>query len=317
LFVYFIFLFFSALTILFKMAFKSIFNINGQPILPPVITDKIRQEIEKIRELCRAKEELKNQKEQENEKKRHGSFTISTPTFSHLPEVNSVEDEEGINGENKSSLVADEEAKTEEEINRSCKKEQQHKKHFNEEQIPQVQTLIKRQKDEYLNTVNSLKKRFISEQQQLLFKLQSSMQTINTSTPLQNVSFAATEDSDFADFQTCLNNIDTETTLTDDMEGKEKAATIINACARGYLVRRLLKTKFVQECIRNVQDTLQLILTFDSNHHKNDEIQDILLKTKLYQQLQGDLYRFSGVFNGPVREKMELISSDRERRIKK
>lgn len=166
----------------------------------------------------------------------------------------------------------------------------------------QIQNLIKNQKEEYLNTVNILKKRFKNEQQELLTSLQT-----NTSTPLQNVSIAPTEDEDFVEFKTCLkllpdNNYSVETNT------RKKAATVINAYARGFLVRRLLRTIYVETLIKNIQDTLQIILAFDENC-------DIIQKSKLFRQLQKDLYRFSGVFfELSIRERMKLIYLDRERR---
>lgn len=324
------------------------------------ITEVLRREIAEIRNACKAKEEqLKIQKDLANEAKkndlmrsRSDSYTISSPIFSadQLPEINSVKETSTIEPEKEDELMSlesgiveelthdgDENLKEQESVHIDApakvieevlRAEEEPKTSipndaydlFQPQFKSQLQDLIKNQKEEYLDTVNILKRRFLAEQQQLLQKLQISMQNM-TSTPLQNVSLAPTEDEEFTEFQTCLqsvHNTDEDTTLTNGQERKEKAATIINAYARGYLVRRLLKTIYVQECIRNIQDTLQFISTLDQHKRKSDEIQDILLKTKLFQQLQGDLYRLYNIFfDLSTREKMKLISSDRERRIQK
>lgn len=181
----------------------------------------------------------------------------------------------------------------------------------------QIQDLIKKQKEEYLDTVNVLKKRFFTEQQLLLQRLQTSVQNM-TSTPLQNVSIAPTEDEEFTEFQTCLQsiNLGTDLTLTSDLDAQERAATIINAYTRGYLTRRLFRTVYVKQCISNIQGTLQVIITLDRDKQRTP--QDFIVQTKLFQELQGDLYRFHDVFfKLSTREQMKLISSDRERHFKK
>lgn len=288
---------------------------------------------------------------------RSNSYTLKSPIFAvdQLPEINSIKEqqtdhpekdeaptslESGIVEElthddeiqiQKEAILDDKKLTREELVEKEePKREEEEPKtplpndtsrdtydFFQPQMKSQLQDLIKRQKEEYLDTVNVLKRRFLNEQQHLLEKLQTNMQ-IMTSTPLQNVSIAPTEDEEFTEFQTCLQSNNVETTLTHDQEEKEKAATIINAYARGYLVRRLLKTVYVQECVRNIRDTLQFILTLEHDGQNNDEIQDILLKTKIFHQLQGDLYRLYGIFSElPTCEKMKLIADDRERHVNK
>lgn len=196
---------------------------------------------------------------------------------------------------------------------------------FQPEIKTELKDLIEKQKEEYLNTMAVLKRKFADEQKLLLLKLQSAVQLHMTSTPLNNVSIAPTEDEEFTEFQTCLQSIpalhesSSEQTLTDERETRERAATVITAAARGYLVRRLMNTIYVQECIRNIQDTLELVLSLTDNNMKTgNEIQDILFKTTLFKQLQTDLYRFNTIFlSYSTADKMKLISSDRERRRKK
>lgn len=285
-----------------------------------------RREIEEIRKVCKAKQEkLKLKKDLKNEAKKHysmrprsNSYTISSPSFpvERLPEISEKFQEHKstaieefiITYENKSLTTKQKDLEDFEEISDIQFKFQ-------------IQKLIKQQKEEYLEIINILKKRFLSEQKQMLQKLKCSM--LKTSTPMTS-SFTEfedeEEDAEFTKFQTCLQsaiNTYIDTTLVDDNQiTKENAATVINAYARGYLVRRLLKTSYVRECKRNILDILQLILTLDQRTSNNDEIQELFFKTKLFQQLQGDLCRFSDIFCMPVREKMKLISNDRDRLAK-
>lgn len=92
-----------------------------------------------------------------------------------------------------------------------------------------------------------------------------------------------------------------------------KAATIINAYARGFLTRRLMKTILVEEHVRNIRETLQLVLNLQDHNIGGSPVRDIVLKTQLFQQLQNDLYNFNAIFvRYSVREKMKIIAADRE-----
>lgn len=96
-----------------------------------------------------------------------------------------------------------------------------------------------------------------------------------------------------------------------------KASIIINASVRGYLTRRLMATNYVQEHIRNIKETLHLVL--DLHHDMNGSpMQNILLKAKLFRQLQGDLYKFSDIFfKCSTKEQMKIIATDRDAKFKK
>lgn len=88
-------------------------------------------------------------------------------------------------------------------------------------------------------------------------------------------------------------------------EHEEIAATIINSHVRGYLIRRLLRTEFVQSIIENIKNILFLIL--DSNP------KDIQLKRTYLVQLNGNCERLHDVFfKYTTRERMQVISKDRE-----
>lgn len=96
-----------------------------------------------------------------------------------------------------------------------------------------------------------------------------------------------------------------------------KASTIINAYARGFLVRRLMKTVYVQEHIRNIKETLQLVLNL-ADHHVSNTVQNTQMKSKLFRQLQGDLILFNEIFlKNSTKENMKIISTDREMRLKR
>lgn len=96
-----------------------------------------------------------------------------------------------------------------------------------------------------------------------------------------------------------------------------RAATIINAYSRGFLTRRLMKTVCVQEHIRNIGETLRFVLSLDNHEINGSPLQNVLLKAKLFRQLQGDLYKFNEIFTQySTEERLKIISSDRELHLK-
>lgn len=72
-----------------------------------------------------------------------------------------------------------------------------------------------------------------------------------------------------------------------------------------------MKTIYVQEHVRNVRETLQLVLNLDERDI-GSPVQNILLKAKLFRQLQNDLSNFSEIFITSTKEKMMIISADRD-----
>lgn len=79
-----------------------------------------------------------------------------------------------------------------------------------------------------------------------------------------------------------------------------------------------MKTIYVQEHIRNIRETLQLVLSLDERHITGSPVQNILLKAKLFRQLQSDLYNFNEIFFlYSSKERMKIIAADRDIRMKK
>lgn len=78
-----------------------------------------------------------------------------------------------------------------------------------------------------------------------------------------------------------------------------------------------MKTIYVQEHIRNIKETLQFVLNL-SDRNIGSPVQNVMLKAKLFRQLQTDLYNFNEIFTRySMKEKMKIIASDREIRAKK
>jgi hypothetical protein len=191
-----------------------------------------------------------------------------------------------------------------------------------------LKDLIEKQKLEYLCAMEALKRKFNVEQEKLLSNIENNL--LATSTPLTNLSIITTDDEEFTEFKTCLgqsneflaeaDNFDEVTLMNDALESekREKAATIINSYVRGFLTRRLMKTIYVQEHIRNIHETLQLVLSLDNHTLKGSPVQNILLKAKLFRQLSFDLKNFNDIFfDTSIKEKMKMIASDREIQKKK
>jgi hypothetical protein len=302
----------------------------------------LRIEIAEIRQLCRDKEQknLENEaKKKESQdflnKSRRDSYTLSSPIFnpSELPSIPTPDNDDNYSS-GKDTVVGPASLPSEvEETPINTTKETNYTEltdvekqsvtsnsyEFFQPQIKQeLKDLIDKQKSEYLRTMEELKRKFASEQQNLLARLQSNLQHY-TSTPLTNNSFMAneTEDENYEQFQTCLQSSG-EKTIVNETDRKQRAATIITAHAKSYLVRRLMKTIYVEEIIRNIQDTLHFVLSLNEDSGRSSPMQDLLLKTKLFHQLQSDLYRFNDVFlKFSPRERIKIIAADRELRRKK
>lgn len=82
------------------------------------------------------------------------------------------------------------------------------------------------------------------------------------------------------------------------------------------MTRRLIKTICVQENIRNIHETLQLVLNLN-DRDIGSPVQNILYKAKLFRQLQNDLNSYGETFQFSTKEKMKLIAADREIKQKK
>lgn len=97
---------------------------------------------------------------------------------------------------------------------------------------------------------------------------------------------------------------------------RDKAASIIGAAVKGYLVRRLIRTEKVQTLIQTIKDAVLCAMDL----HKSDVIEesDVELHRRLIQQLSATCYAFHDVFFLlSIKEQMELIASDRQRKREK
>lgn len=76
-----------------------------------------------------------------------------------------------------------------------------------------------------------------------------------------------------------------------------------------------MKTIYVQEHVRNIKETLQLVLNLDDHDMGG---QNVLMRLKLFRQLQSDLHNFNEIFfQYSMKERMKIIASDRDIRSKK
>lgn len=196
-----------------------------------------KAEIEKIRELVRAKEMKYQMRKEEKDReniakqaaqdevglmgKRRGSYTLTSPIFDSylLPKISiesSESDKETVIDGPISLLSIESEIynnatdKSSKDLKNELDKRSTPTPSLNESVIePQVNNqlkdLIEKQKLEYLKAMEALKSKFTSEQQDLMTCLQSNLVPI-TSTPLNNNSIltCATDDEDFTEFKTCL-----------------------------------------------------------------------------------------------------------------
>ncbi|KAM7350718.1 uncharacterized protein ACRADG_009205 isoform 5-T5 [Cochliomyia hominivorax] len=96
------------------------------------------------------------------------------------------------------------------------------------------------------------------------------------------------------------------------------AATKINACARGFLVRRLFQTEQIQRIVQTIRDTLIFVLNLHLETMENPEESqtpaNIKLKARLLQQLSSACRTLHLVFfQTSIKERMEIIARDRKR----
>jgi len=323
--------------------------------MPPVINQETKEEIAKIRELVREKE-LKWQKRKEEKnceniakqsaseahepmRTRTSSYTLLKPTFSSnlLPKVSietSDSDKETVVDAPLSmqSFISEVDEYATNKNSKDLKNELDRststpRSPFLESIVPQVnfqlKELIEKQKREYLHAMEALKNKFTNEQHDLIMSIHSNL--LVTSTPLNSSVIPCTSDdeSEFTEFKTCLRSQSLsleEKTIVNSHEAQVKAATTINAYTRGFLTRRLLKTIYVQEHVKNIKKTLQVVLNLDDHQisKTGSPVQNILLKAKLFRQLQTDLYNFHEIFsNYSTKEKLKIISADQEIRRNK
>lgn len=99
-------------------------------------------------------------------------------------------------------------------------------------------------------------------------------------------------------------------------QNKSKAISIIQAYTRGYLTRKLMKTEYVQECIKVTKDGLHSIL--NSPFIINDTSTEvIILKSRILKQLQHNLGKINAIFNGYTpKYRMDIIRLSREQEKK-
>ncbi|XP_063910731.1 uncharacterized protein LOC135127949 [Zophobas morio] len=97
---------------------------------------------------------------------------------------------------------------------------------------------------------------------------------------------------------------------------QDKAANVIQAGVKGYLVRRLIQTERVQSLIETIKDAILCAVQL----HNSDVIEeaDVELHRRLIQQVSAACYAFHDIFfTLSVKEQMGIISLDRQRKKEK
>lgn len=99
---------------------------------------------------------------------------------------------------------------------------------------------------------------------------------------------------------------------------KEYAASIIGAAAKGYLIRRLMRTDRVQTLIQTIRDALICAMQLHSESSDNINESDVELHRRLIQQVSAACYEFYDVFFAlNTSEQMMIIRVDREKQKEK
>lgn len=119
-------------------------------------------------------------------------------------------------------------------------------------------------------------------------------------------------------FYSAFEKGDTEIYELTEEKKMEKAAYIITAAAKGFLVRRLFRTERVQDLINTIQDALVCAVQLHSENVDDINESDVELHRRLIQQVSAGCYAFHDMFfNTSIREKMYCIASDREKKREK
>nr|CAD7427754.1 unnamed protein product [Timema monikensis] len=111
---------------------------------------------------------------------------------------------------------------------------------------------------------------------------------------------------DAATFNETANNIDI----------LQRAASVLTAGARGFLVRRLMKTERIQSLIETMKDTVKCAIELQAECNNSQTITqaDVDLHHRLQLQLDAAILEFHDVFfTLSVCERMNIISTDREK----
>ncbi|XP_039295127.1 uncharacterized protein LOC111049968 isoform X1 [Nilaparvata lugens] len=96
-----------------------------------------------------------------------------------------------------------------------------------------------------------------------------------------------------------------------DYNDKEKnAATVITAYAKGFLVRRLFRTRRVEQIVLSIKDSISCALKLHAEENLTQA--DIELHRRLIVQMTADQFALVNIFNLPLIKKMAIIKSDRE-----
>ncbi|EEZ99665.1 centriolar coiled-coil protein of 110 kDa [Tribolium castaneum] len=97
---------------------------------------------------------------------------------------------------------------------------------------------------------------------------------------------------------------------------KDRAASVIGAAVRGYLVRRLIRTEKVQGLIDTIKDAL--LCAIQLHNAEVIEPADVELHRRLIQQVSAACYAFHDIFfTLSTKEQMGIIAMDRQRKIEK
>nr|CAD7575627.1 unnamed protein product [Timema californicum] len=95
-----------------------------------------------------------------------------------------------------------------------------------------------------------------------------------------------------------------------------RAASVLTAGARGFLVRRLMKTERIQSLIETMKDTVKCAIELQAECNNSQTITqaDVDLHHRLQLQLDAAILEFHDVFfTLSVCERMNIISTDREK----
>nr|CAD7199046.1 unnamed protein product [Timema douglasi] len=98
--------------------------------------------------------------------------------------------------------------------------------------------------------------------------------------------------------------------------GCNRAASVLTAGARGFLVRRLMKTERIQSLIETMKDTVKCAIELQAECNNSQTITqaDVDLHHRLQLQLDAAILEFHDVFfTLSVCERMNIISTDREK----
>ncbi|XP_044254483.1 centriolar coiled-coil protein of 110 kDa [Tribolium madens] len=178
---------------------------------------------------------------------------------------------------------------------------------------PQLKELLDKLPQEHARNILEILNKQQEEQKSVSEKFTTSDKSMSVSISSQSLYYSVLSSDTTPPHASPINVVNLRNVKNMD---ENKAASVIGAAVRGYLVRRLIRTEKVQGLIDTIKDALLCAIQL----HNADVIEpaDVELHRRLIQQVSAACYAFHDIFfTLSIKEQMGVITMDRQRKIEK